>query len=186
MTRATILGLVLLFSLSAWTQTPSAPPPRFEDYPVAEIFKRKPADPIIEKTPHHMYRTRIREGVTKGWGVFRDGKEQAGPNFAGHYSVIQWGCGSPCLMMVVADALTGKVYDLPVVFGREGTQRIALPMFGLRPAEVDFRLKSRLFTMNACPEQPSRPNARCYSYYYLWTNNEWRLLRRVRLEDSPF
>ena len=57
-------------------------------------------------------------------------------------------------MMVVVDALTGTIYQLPLTFGREGTQKIALPMFGLRTAEVDFRLTSRLLTMNACPEQP--------------------------------
>ena len=36
------------------------------------------------------YRGRIREGVEKGYGVLRDGKEQKGPNFAGNMIVIKW------------------------------------------------------------------------------------------------
>jgi hypothetical protein len=89
-------------------------------------------------------------------------------------------------MMVVVDISTGKIYHLPLAFGREGNQKIGLPMFGARPAEVGFRLTSSLFTMNACPEQLKRSHASCFSYYYLWQNNEWRLLRRVRLEDDQF
>jgi len=178
--------LASVLARSAWAQAPSSRLPRFEDYGINDIFKGTPAAPLIETPLDRMYRTRIRQGVTKGWGTFRDGKEQAGPNFAGHYFVIQWGCGTSCLMMVVVDALTGKIHHLPLAFGREGNQKIGLPMFGLRPAEVDFRVTSRLFTMNACPEHPNRAHASCFSYYYLWQDNEWRLLRRVRLEDDSF
>jgi hypothetical protein len=88
-------------------------------------------------------------------------------------------------MMVVVDALTGKIYYLPLAIGQEGNQRIGLPWFGYSPAEVDFRVTSGLFTMNACPEQSKNPDAPCYSYYYLWRHNEWRLLRRVRMEHNP-
>ncbi|HJS01214.1 MAG TPA: hypothetical protein VJ780_09790 [Flavobacterium sp.] len=34
-------------------------------------------------------------------------------NFAGHYSFIFWGCGSPCQTSVIVDVKTGKVYDGP-------------------------------------------------------------------------
>ena len=161
-------------------------PPRFEDYAVTEIFNGKPAPPLIETPLERTYRTRIREGVMKGWGGFLDGKEQLGPNFAGHYSVIQWGCGTACLMMVVADGLTGKIYYLPEAIGHSGNQRMGLPMYGLSPAEVEFRVTSRLLKMRACPEQSNKPYAPCYSYDYLWQDNKWRQLRRVRLDDNPF
>jgi hypothetical protein len=178
--------LTCAIAISALAQIPSAAPPRFEDYKAPEIFTQTPAAPIIETPLQRMYRTRIREGISKGWGVFRDGKEHSGPNFAGHYIVVQWGCGSGCAMMVIVDASTGKIYYLPGRFGREGAQNIVLPMHGLSPAEVEFRLTSRLLTINACPNQPYREHARCYSYYYLWQNNTWRMLRRVRLEDDQF
>jgi hypothetical protein len=181
-----VVPLASMLAISTWAQSPTSRLPRFEDYPVTELFKGTPAAPIIETSLQRMYRTRIREGATKGWGVFRDGKEQPGPNFAGHYLIIQWGCGTACLMMVVVDALTGRIYYLPLSVGELGNQRIGVPWFGYSPAELDFRVTSSLFTMNACPDQSTNPNASCYSYYYLWRNNEWSLLRRVRLNEKPF
>jgi hypothetical protein len=177
--------LAWVLTISLWAQSPGSLLPHFEDYEIKEIFKGTPVAPVIETSLQRMYRTRIREGVMKGWGVFRDGKEQPGPNFAGHYFIVQWGCGTACLMMVMVDALTGKIYYLPLAIGQEGNQRIGLPWFGYSPAEVDFRVTSGLFTMNACPEQSKNPDAPCYSYYYLWQHNEWRLLRRVRMEHNP-
>jgi hypothetical protein len=174
-----IIDLVILASAQGQ-------PPRFEDYAVTEIFTGKPAVPLIETPLERMYRTRIREGAMKGWGVFRDGKEQPGPNFAGHYFVIQWGCGTACLMMVLADGLTGKIYYPPQAIGHAGNQRIGLPMYGFSPAEVEFRVASRLFKLRACPEQSNKPHAPCYSYDYLWQDNKWRQLDRVRLDDDPF
>ena len=34
-------------------------------------------------------------------------------NFAGHYSFIYWGCGSPCTGCASIDVRTGKVYSGP-------------------------------------------------------------------------
>jgi hypothetical protein len=184
--KVSLCVLACLLAVSALAQQSSNRALRFEDYGVSRIFRGIPARRLIETPLHRTYSTRIRQGVTKGWGVFRDGKEQAGPNFAGHYFIIQWGCGSGCLMMVVVDAVTGRVYNPPLAFGNEGNQRIGLPMFGFSPAPLKFRLTSRLFTMDACPEQPTKFHAPCFSYYYLWQDNEWHLLRRVRLEDNPY
>lgn len=182
------LQLVLLSTLaiSALAQSSTVSVPRFEDYKVSQIYKGTPAPPRIETPSQRMYRTVIRQGIARGWGVFRDGKEQAGPNFAGHFIVVQWGCGTSCVMMVIVDTLTGKIYDIPLGFGKEAGQRMLLPGLGLRPAEVEFRLTSQLWRMDACPDQPHQEHARCYSYYYLWQGNNWRLLRRVRLEDNEF
>lgn len=32
------------------------------------------------------------------------------PNFAGHYILTTWGCGTSCLMGAIIDARTGKVH----------------------------------------------------------------------------
>lgn len=47
------------------------------------------------------YRTRIRNGLNEG------------PNFAGHYSVVQIGCGTGCSFAFIADNQTGQVFDFP-------------------------------------------------------------------------
>jgi hypothetical protein len=38
---------------------------------------------------------------------------ECGVNFAGHYSFIYWGCGSPCASCVIVDVRTGRVYSGP-------------------------------------------------------------------------
>jgi hypothetical protein len=44
-----------------------------------------------------MYRTVLRSEIAKG------------PNFAGHYRVAVWGCGSSCSMFAVVNLITGRV-----------------------------------------------------------------------------
>jgi hypothetical protein len=36
---------------------------------------------------------------------------EKGANFAGHYSFVLWGCGSPCQSSLLVDHKTGKIYD---------------------------------------------------------------------------
>jgi|GEM_PF-3811330 len=47
------------------------------------------------------FRTRIRNGLS------------AGPNFAGHFSMIEIGCGTSCRFAFVADAKNGEVFSFP-------------------------------------------------------------------------
>ena len=70
----------------------------FEDYPVAQIFAGKPAKLDLGSHPQaRTFRTRLIEGAKNG------------PNFAGHYTIVSWGCGSPCQTIAIIDAVTGRV-----------------------------------------------------------------------------
>jgi hypothetical protein len=110
--------LAVLAGCTALGQSPGRVEPRFEDYPTTETFRGAPAPPVLITSEQRLYRTRIRKGVVNGEGVWSGSWENtmktSGPNFAGHYFVIRWGCGSDCLMMAVVDAKTGKVYDPPL------------------------------------------------------------------------
>jgi len=72
----------------------------FDRYKVDSIY-------LGEKSAIHLgddkivraYRTRISKGYS-----------QNGVNFAGHYSFIYWGCGSPCTGSAIVDVKTGRVY----------------------------------------------------------------------------
>lgn len=66
------------------------------------------------------FRTRIREGLAER------------PNFAGHYSVIMFGCGGSCRGYFVADSRTGEVFGTP--FGGEASPEISVSF------EVDSRV----------------------------------------------
>jgi ankyrin repeat protein len=74
--------------------------PRLEDFPVDRVYKGVPAPVDLHSNPKAFsYRTRLRAGARNG------------PDFAGHYTAVSWGCGSNCQSTVIVDALTGRVYD---------------------------------------------------------------------------
>lgn len=79
--------------------------PRYKDFP-AEPFSGKPAAPIITKDLEE-FRAAITEGVS------------AGPNFAGHYSLIRLSCGASCILFAIVNAKTGSIFvsNFSIAFG---------------------------------------------------------------------
>jgi hypothetical protein len=71
--------------------------PRFDAYPV---IREEVANPKLDPTSNRIarkYRTVLRLGITEG------------PNFAGHYRLVHWGCGTSCAMFAVVNLKTGRV-----------------------------------------------------------------------------
>jgi hypothetical protein len=99
LTVATIAS-VLLAAIAAGAPAPQKPLPKFDDYRVDEKFRNKPA-PVVTTGSNlaRTYRTRLREGEAKG------------PNFAGHFTLVSWGCGGGCQDWAVVDARTGHVFE---------------------------------------------------------------------------
>gem|GEM_PF-5436932 len=74
----------------------------FTDYPVRSKFSGKSACVNLASAKGaKYYRTRLREAA------------KGGANFAGHYAIGVWGCGSPCLMAGMIDLKTGDVTWVP-------------------------------------------------------------------------
>ncbi|KDN55730.1 hypothetical protein [Flavobacterium seoulense] len=72
---------------------------KFENYKV-EVYNGKLADPNFESLPSaKRYVTRIKEGIKNGI------------NFAGKFTLITWGCGSPCQGGVIINRINGNIYD---------------------------------------------------------------------------
>jgi hypothetical protein len=184
-TRSALLGgsLFLTLYLCSGHAQDRLRLPRFEDYSVTEVFTGKPATPKLVTPQDQSYADQIRDGVENGYGVFRDSKEQKGPNFAGNLIVIQWGCGAPCLRMAVVDARTGEVHYPPISFEGVGKPSFDLPLLapdqsvGQNP-EIQFRPNSSLMVIRATPNsnQPSHPS---YTFYFQWKQNGWTLVRKV-------
>jgi hypothetical protein len=71
---------------------------RFEDYPSTDVFSERPAAVAFASARYgRTYRTRLRAGA------------ESGPNFAGAFTVVTWGCGSSCQVSVVINARTGTL-----------------------------------------------------------------------------
>ncbi len=140
-----------------------APLPKFEDFKVSDVFKGVPAVPILRTAHQRSYRTVIQLAARKG------------PNFAGHYTFAQAGCGSDCRVNALIDVKSGDVFDepfkilavpLPVRYVDSPTEEILEGM--------SFRIDSRLLIVHGCPEEEN-----CGSYYFEWTGTKFKLLRKI-------
>lgn len=140
------------------------PAPRFEDYPVREVYKGPVAPVRLDSRRARMYRTRLRED------------SRGGPNFAGRYTVVVWGCGTSCAQMGVVDARTGRVYFPPVEY------MDIVDVSDEAERRQWFRLDSRLLrlTLNYYD------GAGGYKvYYYLFDRGRFRLLREAEERRPP-
>jgi hypothetical protein len=135
--------------------------PRFEDHPAGERFTGTPAPVDLSSA----------EGARRFRTVLRDGAAK-GPNFAGHYTFVQWGCGSSCQSFAIVDARTGRV-----TFGNQSLS-----------VGADYRLDSRLLVANP-PERwlesygadaTDAVGGNASSTYYRWDGS-----RLVPLDSLP-
>lgn len=88
-----------------WTSLPSAAAYAFEfaEFPVAKTYRGKPAKPEFN-------------GKSKGFSSFKTriiDAMKGGVTFAGEYSVAQFGCGTGCTTVIVANNRTGQLYGFP-------------------------------------------------------------------------
>lgn len=187
MNYLTLLTGFAVVASQGWTQAPTQALPKFEDYPVAKISQGTLATPKLATSDQRSYRTRITEGITKGWGARVGGWEgsKPGPNFAGKMVVVQWMCGSPCLMMAMVDAETGVVYPPPKTSSARGINELMLPILrdsrqGPDNVSLQFRPDSRLLIVDFTPDRETRP----YTHYFLWDESRWKLLRRVLIPEK--
>ncbi|MDP9263696.1 MAG: hypothetical protein M3O85_05170 [Acidobacteriota bacterium] len=134
--------------------------PDFPDYPVKEVFKGKPARPRIVTPYQKRFRTVIRQSM------------QEGVNFAGHYTVVIWGCGTSCAQFAVTDVISGRVYDPPLV-------SVALhlgPDDDHQPQKyldiVNVKPGSALLVVEGCPNEGDK----CGRFYFHFHKGRFTLL----------
>lgn len=73
----------------------------FEDYEV-DIFNGKLTAPNFDSNPASKnFIARIKAGC------------EGGINFAGHYTLVEWGCGTACQTGVLVDRKTGEIHVRP-------------------------------------------------------------------------
>lgn len=145
--------------------------PKFEDFPAA-IYSGPNAAPNVRSSRRSwQYRTRL-----KDWA-------RAKPNFAGHYILASWGCGTDCSTITIIDAITGKIYH-----PTGATFNVAVNIYYslLRDGDlwhasgaVKFRPDSRLLVLIGNPEEKDENRG---ISYYVW---EADTLTRIRLVRTP-
>jgi hypothetical protein len=122
--------------------------------PAGSHVPRKPCPPAFATAGQRMFRTVIQEAARRG------------ANFAGHFALAEWGCGTGCVSVAVVDAASGVVYDGP--FGRLPRGSIYLgPPPDPELTGLFFHIDSRLLIAAGCPNREN-----CGTYYYEWVGNQ--------------
>ena len=156
--------IILLTAVTALGQAKRWP--RFEDYPATTSFKGRPAPAKIVSSKAKLFRSAIRNGASKG------------PNFAGHYTLVPWGCGSSCRQFAIVDAQNGTVY-IPagqmVLLTDPWTQND--PLAAEEP--VRFRKDSRLLILVGGGYIGKKPQLKG-KYFYEWRGNDLRLISSIK------
>ena len=141
------------------------PRPKFTDYPVNNIYRGEPAAPIITEKSRG-FRTRIRRGA------------RSAVEFAGHYTMPGWGCGTGCSGLVVVDSKTGKIYD---GVGGELLPDAWVEQHEADAEKIEFHPNSRLLKVNACPNEHN-----CGLYDYVMVEGKGLKLIRRQLLPAEF
>jgi hypothetical protein len=182
----TVLALTVMVAAVAGAQSPSPPdvmtgclpltveggapfhPPAFAQYPVTDDFRGRPPVDLASHPLASRFRTRLREAAHRG------------PNFAGHYTIASWGCGSGCAQYAIVDARNGRVFFPPQVRFVD-VMRVTHPEHLSYEAVLrrHFRRDSALFIVVGRPDGKDEG-----IFYYRWTGTGLRLVRFLNVSAA--
>jgi len=147
--------------------------PRFEQYRVKRSSPFRPAKLDLQSNPiARRYRTVIRDEMTHG------------PNFAGHYRVVFWGCGTSCSQFALVNLKTGHVITL------NGTYAVAyvdfdtndfLPKTDSKGYGFRYKRNSNLLVLvgTLISDNPRKRELDEGASYYILKDEELRLVHRT-------
>jgi hypothetical protein len=100
--RAGFLVCLALVLSAAYAGEPAFGPHRFDAF-AAEVYTGPRAKPDFKHSArrYRNFPTRLRAGA------------KGGPNFAGHWAIVGWGCGTGCIEYHMVDSITGAIRPLP-------------------------------------------------------------------------
>jgi hypothetical protein len=129
--------------------------PTFEDYKVTDIFRGVPAKIDPQSHPWaRRFKTVLSEGAGKG------------PNFAGHYRLIDWGCGTSCIAFAIVDVKTGRVFAVS-----EANRGVPAAGVGFK-----FQIDSKLLIVDPIElleaKHPESGLQSAEARFYLWDKNQ--------------
>ncbi len=118
-----------------------------------------PAPPDVRTGDAHLFRTVIRRTA------------KAGPDFAGHYTIIPIGCGSATTCIAIADAQTGKISFPPEL---KSATSLMVETDEMDVDRINYRRNSRLLiVIDYVNENPKSAGAS----YFLWRSGKLSLVR---------
>jgi len=172
MRRSKVNALLFLFPFSGMlvlAQTArfdAKHPPRFEDFPVADTWDQQRAPLKLVTSSERMFRTQLTNAA----------KEK--PNFAGHYRIAMWGCGSNCAAGALIDLETGAVFQPPrATPNATGWDHWIIGAGMMADAAIAFFVNSRLVVVKGGLNYSETLNTNVPDvYYFVWEQNRFRQL----------
>lgn len=173
MTRPVVkycLGMLLSLSLGAQEHLPE-----FDAFPSRGVFTGVPASPQFVPNQMPDANPKFRQAVKL--------LVEAGPNFAGHFTLLRLSCGTSCAYnMAIVDDRNGRIYrKMPFVTLYTGgyTSSGEFKDYG----GIQYRADSRLLIIEGCIDCESFHDLPTRTYYE-WTGNSFREIKRVTLSKQ--
>jgi hypothetical protein len=151
--------------------------PQFASFAAAPENIAKPA-PVMLKG----------NNAARRFGTALTMAEREGPNFAGHYTIASWGCGTGCLDWGVIDAKTGKAVFDPKLrgvtdFASDWTNYDVVTKgyeaLGANTQKFDLLLFRRDSALLVVLGAPGEDEARDGIGYYHWTGTAFEQVRFI-------
>ena len=166
-----LFAALCLCFLTLPAQAQGGATPDFKDYAVP-VYKGRAAALKLTTPQARGYRTRLREGARRAL------------NFAGHYKLHTWSCGTSCLQTAFIDVKTGEVFFPAELNGFIMCFYQPGPVENLEES-LQFQKGSRLIVMSGYPYSERDKGApKKGLYYYEWTGRELKLLRFVEKSEG--
>ena len=158
---------VLIISLPAFAQRGV---PTFGQYS-ARVEKLRNIQVDLKSSKYaRNYRTNLRNAA------------KAGVNFAGHFVVANWGCGTNCSETAIIDGRTGRVFFPEILQGAT----FGFCELGDADEPIEYKKNSRLFVLRGFKSGDlDKKNSKCGVYYFEWTGaalRQVKLVQKKRME----
>lgn len=163
------LFLAVVFSALAAVGSAQTKTPTFERYPAkVETIKN-----IKVNLKSHKYANAFRTNLRNA--------AREGVNFAGHFVLTTWGCGTNCSQTAIIDARSGKVF-FPDVLQEIGIGYCDLPD-DFEPLVA--RANSRLLVLSGYKggDLDKIKTAPCGIYYLEWTGTDFKQVKFVQKKN---
>lgn len=145
--------IFILVALSAYADS-------FEQH-VVSVYSGPSAKPDFQSLPgSKMFRTRIRDGIKQG------------VNFAGHYAIVTFGCGTDCSFSFLVDVRSGKIFDFPL----GGDKNFDL--------SLDYRADSKLIKASWIEGDDPIDNPICVRQEFVLKGTTFKPLRQTRTKGK--
>lgn len=179
--------LILALSIAALTVNASAQTaPKFSAYAAKSVKVKTITVDLKSHKDARMFRTNLRNAA------------KGGVNFAGHFVLVGWGCGTNCSQWAIIDARNGKVY-FPKELSGVGSGFCELAKDGLPsdapkqeepeyPDVVIFKANSRLVAVNGyLGGGLNEDDPKCGNYFLEWTGTRFKQVKYIagKRVDNP-